>query len=397
MTIENDSLRYMLSLVESTRNDAIDGYIDLLEKNSCGQEIDLNESSRYTFTDRADRHLVKENWKVRLVKDTVTNQTFAIKIKKFLLDQMHLKPFQCGGTRLSRQAFTEYSKFKRHVVMESYIFNVLGKHHPHIARVFQTLINVNTHELVMKMDHYSGSVADISRKFGRLKPHTIRKLVHQMLMALSHCHSILVIHCDIKPENIFVSVCDQAAQAPDIYVNEGVVGKYFVFKLGDFDMAKLLLPPPHPDFVVGPDYNVNSIGYKPPEIICGGNYGYPVDMWALGVSIIVLHCDKRMNSFFAMDERVEIQDQLYKQSIYCGSLYPDELSDGSNPYNLLPCENIYSEDGQAQAIERCFGNGIINEHLLWLLHGLLIAKPSKRITAKAAMLDPYFYINEESL
>ena len=385
MAIESDSLRYMLSLIETTREDAINGYIATIEKNSVGREIDLSEKPPL---------VTGGNWKVRIIRDNATKQLFAIKTKKYVIDDMDIKPFQFGGSRMSHDAYSQFEDLKRHVAMESYIFHVLGKHHPHIARVVNTTIDINKHELCLKMDHYSGTVADLIQKIGPLAPHTLKKFMRHALLALAHCHANLVIHCDVKPENILVDIQDYPSTTPDFFIGKegvvghgGVVGKSVVFRLSDFDMGKLLLPAPHPEFVVGPDYAVNSVGFKPPEIVCGANYGYPVDIWGLGVSVIHMHCDTRMSVLLKVGKDAELQRELEMQSVYCGAIDPEELTGGVNPYGLIACD---LSEALGSGVERCFGK--VGRDLVWLLNGIFVANPERRITAKAALMDPYFYM-----
>ncbi len=78
-----------------------------------------------------------------------------------------------------------------------------------------------------------------------------------MLESLEYIHSLNLIHCDIKPENIMIKS----------YSNS-------LFKLIDFGSSCYIHDHLSP--------YVQSRFYRAPEVILGCKYDYKIDLWSLG-------------------------------------------------------------------------------------------------------------------
>uniref|UniRef100_A0A3B5AZJ5 Protein kinase domain-containing protein n=1 Tax=Stegastes partitus TaxID=144197 RepID=A0A3B5AZJ5_9TELE len=95
----------------------------------------------------------------------------------------------------------------------------------------------------------------------RLSVGELRPVLHQVATALSHMHSIGIMHMDLKPDNIMVV---DRHQHP------------LKVKLIDFGMA-------HPISVVKQGACMGTMYYCAPEMLLGAPFNECIDVWALGL------------------------------------------------------------------------------------------------------------------
>ncbi len=97
--------------------------------------------------------------------------------------------------------------------------------------------------------------------------HLARHLMRQLFRALDYCHSQSVVHRDVKPSNMLVSIGG-------------------TLRLCDFGVAERLSP-----FETGLcSKSRGSPAFQPPEVASGDEIfcGFKVDAWAAGISLFVL-------------------------------------------------------------------------------------------------------------
>jgi hypothetical protein len=134
--------------------------------------------------------------------------------------------------------------------------------HRNIVRLLDTDREGNT--LSILMEYVPGkSLDNLLQKYGSLGEPVIRNYTKQILLALAYCHSLNVVHRDIKGKNILV---DKTGR----------------LKLADFGSAKHFQ---NMDYVAP----TSSYNYTPlwtaPEVLVG-DYNNKVDVWSLGCVII---------------------------------------------------------------------------------------------------------------
>eukprot|EP00270_Netrium_digitus_P001062 TRINITY_DN11177_c0_g1_i4.p1 TRINITY_DN11177_c0_g1~~TRINITY_DN11177_c0_g1_i4.p1 ORF type:complete len:304 (+),score=17.73 TRINITY_DN11177_c0_g1_i4:122-1033(+) len=174
--------------------------------------------------------------------------------------------------------------------------------HPHVIKFWGAVEDPQSRHLFLELCSY-GTLYDYLYRSGRLDEHKAAKLFHQVLLALSHCHSHAIVHSDIKPENIFIScyVDDAADGTPEL-------------KLGDFGMALKLHQNRRTEGFCG------SPLYMVPEVARGEPYDFKVDLWSAGVILYTMlsgfmpyECEDEMDTLrlVALGEPVELCSEIW--------------------------------------------------------------------------------------
>ena len=114
----------------------------------------------------------------------------------------------------------------------------------HVCMTFE-LLSMNLYELVKK------------NKFQGFSLQLVRKFAHSILQCLDALHRNRIIHCDLKPENILLK-------------QQGRSGiKVIDFGSSCYEHQRIYT-------------YIQSRFYRAPEVILGGRYGMPIDMWSFG-------------------------------------------------------------------------------------------------------------------
>ena len=114
----------------------------------------------------------------------------------------------------------------------------------HVCITFE-LLSMNLYELIKKNKFQGFSLA------------LVRKFAHSILMCLDMLHRNRIIHCDLKPENILLKQPGRS----------GI--KVIDFGSSCYEHQRVYT-------------YIQSRFYRAPEVILGGKYGMPIDMWSFG-------------------------------------------------------------------------------------------------------------------
>jgi serine/threonine protein kinase len=118
-------------------------------------------------------------------------------------------------------------------------------------------------------------------------------VLSQMLTGIAHCHSLKVVHHDIKPDNFLFSGDSRHKDA--------------VVKLADFGMAKCMPKQGKLSGVRG------TAPYMCPEMLMGGGHDEKADVWSFAVTAYVLLFGEF--PYMALQESVQaVKDHIVKGS-----------------------------------------------------------------------------------
>ncbi|XP_019365555.1 PREDICTED: casein kinase II subunit alpha isoform X2 [Gavialis gangeticus] len=249
---------------------------------------------------------------------------------------------------------------------------------PSRARVYT---DVNTHRPREYWDYESHVVEwgnqddyQLVRKLGRGKYSEVfeainitnnEKVVVKILKALDYCHSMGIMHRDVKPHNVMID------------------HEHRKLRLIDWGLAEFYHP--------GQEYNVRvaSRYFKGPELLVDYQmYDYSLDMWSLGCMLASMIF--RKEPFFHGHDNY---DQLVRIAKVLGT---EDLYDYIDKYNieLDPRFNDILGRHSRKRWERFVHSE--NQHLvspeaLDFLDKLLRYDHQSRLTAREAMEHPYFY------
>ena len=184
----------------------------------------------------------------------------------------------------------------------------------------------------------------------------IKSYMHQLIQAISFCHSQSVIHRDIKPENLLISSLGE-------------------LKLCDFGFARIIQQGDHLT-----DY-VATRWYRAPELLVGVQYDESVDMWAIGCLMAEL-----------IDSQPLFPGESDADQVYCIQKHLGELI--TEHQEAIQKNKLFSglKLPKVQRIEsiRKRYEGKIEKEAIELILALIKKDPKDRLTAQQALAHEYF-------
>ncbi|KAF3336136.1 cell division control protein 2 A-like isoform X2 [Carex littledalei] len=185
-------------------------------------------------------------------------------------------------------------------------------------------------------------------------PHIIKSFVFQILRGLAYCHSHRILHRDLKPQNLLIDKHNNA------------------IKLADFGLARAFAIP-----VRTFTHEVVTLWYRSPEILLGSKqYSTPIDIWSVGCIFAEMVNGQPL---FPGDSEI---DQILKIFRVLGT--PNDMTwPGVTflPDYKLSFPQWHPQMDLAVLVPKLEPSGV----------DLLSLDPRRRITARSALLHPYFH------
>jgi serine/threonine protein kinase len=185
----------------------------------------------------------------------------------------------------------------------------------------------------------------------------IKCIVRQMLEGLYQCHSVGIMHRDVKPSNLLINT-------------DGIL------KLADFGLTTSF---------IGSTYlsnNVVSLYYRSPELLMGSHsYGPEIDMWSVGCILIEMVTN---NYLFAGANEAEQLDLIFRIfGTPSEEIWPGVTS--LSGWGSVEHKKRYPPQDLKQVLD------FLSPEALDLVTRLLSLDPKKRISSFEALQHPWFW------
>ncbi|KAL3310545.1 Cell division protein kinase 1 [Cichlidogyrus casuarinus] len=238
--------------------------------------------------------------------------------------------------------------------------------HPNIVNLEQVILENERLYLVFEfMNVDLKKYLDQHKKKG-LSGSLVQSFMYQMMQGLLFCHARRILHRDLKPQNVLVDMMK------------------LTVKLADFGLARCFGIP-----IRALTHEVVTLWYRAPEVLLGAHrYTCSIDIWSMGC---IFYEVATTDALFRGDSEI---DQLYKVFRILGTptetTWPGVTKLPDFQKLVFPNWNT----NKLKELEKI--QNALNESGLDLLQAMLTLDPNERITARDALLHPYFSTLDKS-
>ncbi|MBA0726750.1 hypothetical protein Golax_002557 [Gossypium laxum] len=180
--------------------------------------------------------------------------------------------------------------------------------HPNVIKLEGLITSHTSCSLYLVFEYMEHDLVGLASLPGiKFSEPQIKCYMHQLLSGLDHCHSLGVLHRDIKGSNLLIDI-------------NGIL------KIADFGLACHF--DPHDS--VPMTSRVVTLWYRPPELLLGAShYGVAIDLWSAGCILGELYSGKPI-----LPGKTEVE-QLHKIFKLCGSPSEEYWRRAKLPYSTV--------------------------------------------------------------
>lgn len=147
--------------------------------------------------------------------------------------------------------------------------------------------------LCMAFENLSLNLREVLKKFGNnvgINLVATKAYAYQIFLSLAHMRKCSIIHADLKPDNILVSLASDFDVGRPVLTDPQVNEQRNILKICDLGTAIDRSDAATAHHEITP-YLVSRF-YRAPEIILGVPYDYAIDMWSIGCTLYELYTGK---------------------------------------------------------------------------------------------------------